>query len=56
MYHNLALLGVFVFFYSIVSGGIERTPFGGAIAFAAFGIAFGPLGLGWLTLEADLKA
>jgi NhaP-type Na+/H+ or K+/H+ antiporter len=51
MYENLALIGVFVFLYSIASGGLERTPINGAIVFAAFGLLFGPLGLGLLDLE-----
>jgi NhaP-type Na+/H+ or K+/H+ antiporter len=56
MYHNLALVGAFVFFYSILSGRLERTPVNGAIVFTTFGLLFGPLGLGWLTLEADFEA
>ena len=51
MYENLALIGVFVFLYSIASGGLERTPINGAIVFAAFGLLFGPLGLGLLDVE-----
>ena len=51
MYENLALIGVFVFLYSIASGGLERTPINGAIVFAAFGLLLGPLGLGLLDLE-----
>ena len=31
MYENLAILAVFVFLYSIVSGGLERTPINGAL-------------------------
>ena len=56
MYANLALVGCFVFFYSIVGGGIERTPVNGAIVFTGFGLVFGPLGLGVLTLAADFHA
>ena len=55
MYHNLALIGAFIFFYSILSGRLERTPVNGAIVFATFGLLFGPLGLGWLTLETDFE-
>jgi NhaP-type Na+/H+ or K+/H+ antiporter len=46
MYEPLATLAAFVFFYSIVAGGLERTPFNGAIVFMAFGLALGPFGLG----------
>jgi NhaP-type Na+/H+ or K+/H+ antiporter len=54
MYNNLALIGVFIFFYSILSGGLERTPINGAVVFTAFGLLLGPIGLGWLTLQTDL--
>jgi len=51
MYLNLALLAGLAFFYSVTSGRLERTPVGGAVLFTAFGLAFGPLGLGWLKLD-----
>jgi len=53
MYENLAILAAFVFLYSIASGGLERTPVNGALLFAAFGLALGPLGLGVLSLDVD---
>jgi NhaP-type Na+/H+ or K+/H+ antiporter len=53
MYGNLALLAVFAFLYSITSGRLERTSFGGAVLFTCFGLVFGPLGLGFLNLEVD---
>lgn len=53
MYANLALLGLFVFIYSAIAGGVERTPVTGPIIFTAFGLALGPVGLGWLQLEVD---
>ena len=56
MYATLAILAVFIFLYSVTSGGLERTPINGAILFAAFGLAFGPLGLGFLTLEVDAES
>jgi NhaP-type Na+/H+ or K+/H+ antiporter len=55
MYENLALIGGFVFCYSIVGGGLERTPVNGAIVFTGFGLLLGPLGLDWLTLEQDFE-
>ena len=55
MYENLAILAVFVFLYSIASGGLERTPINGALVFAAFGLALGPLGLGVLSLNVDTE-
>ncbi|MFC1821950.1 cation:proton antiporter [Thermodesulfobacteriota bacterium] len=51
MYENLVILGAFVFFYSITSKGLERTPISGPIVFTAFGLALGPLGLGLLSLD-----
>ena len=32
MYENLAILGTFIFLYSIISGGLEKTPINGALA------------------------
>lgn len=51
MYANIAIIAAFVFLYSIASKGLERTPINGAILFISFGLIFGPLGLGLLTLE-----
>ena len=51
MYENLAILGIFIFLYSITSKGFERTPINGAIVFAAFGLLLGPLGLDLLKLD-----
>lgn len=53
MYETLAILAVFIFLYSISSGGLERTPINGALVFTAFGLALGPLGLGILSLDVD---
>ena len=55
MYENLAIFTAFIFFYSIASGRLERTPFNGAIVFTTFGLAFGPLGLGYLELDLDAE-
>jgi NhaP-type Na+/H+ or K+/H+ antiporter len=53
MYENLAILGTFIFLYSIVSGGLEMTPINGALVFVAFGLAVGPLGLDLLVGDVD---
>ena len=53
MYENLAILGIFIFLYSISSGGLSKTPFSGAIVFSVFGLAFGPMGLDLLKLNID---
>ena len=55
MYETLAILAAFVFLYSLTSGGLEKTPVSGAIVFVAFGLAFGPLGLGLLTLQVQAE-
>ena len=55
MYETFAILVAFVFFYSLTSEGLERTPINGALIFMAFGLAFGPLGLGLLNLEVDAE-
>ena len=51
MYETLAILAIFIFLYSIASGGLERTPINGALIFTAFGLALGPMGLGVLSLD-----
>ncbi len=51
MYEILAIMAVFVFLYSITSGGLERTVINGAVVFTAFGLIFGPVGLGFLDLD-----
>jgi NhaP-type Na+/H+ or K+/H+ antiporter len=55
MYETLAILAAFVFFYSTVGGGLERTPINGALVFTAFGLVFGPLGLDLLELDTDAE-
>jgi NhaP-type Na+/H+ or K+/H+ antiporter len=51
MYETLAILAIFIFLYSIASGGLERTPINGALIFTAFGLALGPMGLDVLSLD-----
>ena len=55
MYADLAILAAFVFIYSLVSGGLEKTPLNGALVFAAFGLVLGPLGFGFLNLNLDAE-
>ena len=45
MYEALAIFALLIFVYSTLAGGLERTVFGGAIAFTACGLILGPLGL-----------
>lgn len=53
MYVELAILAGFIFAYSILSQGLERTPINGAVVFVGFGLLMGPMGLGWLDLPVD---
>jgi NhaP-type Na+/H+ or K+/H+ antiporter len=53
MYENFAILAAFIFVYASIAGRLERTIINGAVVFAAFGLIFGPAGLGFLTLSVD---
>jgi len=53
MYIELAILAVFVFLYSAVAGGVERSSISGPMVFIVVGLIIGPLGLGWLQPELD---
>ena len=55
MYTDLAIFAAIVFLYSIASGGLERTPFNGAIVYTAVGLAFGSLGLGLFSLDVSAE-
>ena len=55
MYENLAILVAFIFLYSVINGGLERTPISGAIVYTSFELIFGPLCLGLLTLKVDTE-
>ena len=56
MYVTLAVLAVFVFLYSAVAGGVERTRISGPMVFTVVGLLVGPVGLGWLQPELDNQA
>jgi len=53
MYAELAILAIFIFLYSAVAGGIERTMISGPMVFTVVGLGIGPLGLGWLKPDLD---
>jgi NhaP-type Na+/H+ or K+/H+ antiporter len=55
MYDVLTIFAGFIFLYSVVAGGLTRTPFSGAIVFCAFGWLIGPLALGLFDLEVDAE-
>ena len=46
MYYNLTVFAVFAFLYSAIAGGVSRTVISGPMLFTAFGLIFGPVGLG----------
>lgn len=50
---QVALVGAFVLLVALVARRIERSPLTVAMAFVAFGLAFGPDGLGLLVLAPD---
>jgi NhaP-type Na+/H+ or K+/H+ antiporter len=55
MYDVLTIFAGFIFVYSVVAGGLARTPISGAILFCAFGWLIGPLALGLFDLEVDAE-
>jgi NhaP-type Na+/H+ or K+/H+ antiporter len=55
MYENLAIIGAFVFLYSISSGRLEKTAISGAVLYIVFGLIVGPLGLDILSLEVEAE-
>ena len=53
MYVSLAIIAAFAFVYSSIAGRVEKSVISGPILFIAFGLIFGPVGLGFLNLEVD---
>lgn len=49
MYVELAILALFTFLFSLISGRVERLPISGPVIFVLVGLLLGPLGLGWFT-------
>ncbi len=47
MYEELAVLSVFTFIYSVISGRVEKMAISGPIIFVCVGLVFSPLGLDW---------
>ncbi len=56
MYGTVAVLALTVFCYSVIADRLDRTVFGGAIAFTAIGLALGTSGLGVLQLSLNIDA
>jgi len=55
MYTDLAIFAAIVFLYSIASGGLDRTPFNGAIVYTAVGLALGSSGLDLLSFDVSAE-
>jgi NhaP-type Na+/H+ or K+/H+ antiporter len=53
MLAHLAVLALIVLIYSVLSGAIERTPFGGPLLWTAAGLALGVTGFGVLDFTLD---
>jgi len=51
MNEQLAILALFVFFYSVLSGRFERSIISGPMVFVVAGFIMGPVGLGWFNFE-----
>jgi NhaP-type Na+/H+ or K+/H+ antiporter len=47
MYIELAIFALFIFFYSLIAGRLERAATSGPIIFVTAGLLMGPLWLGW---------
>jgi NhaP-type Na+/H+ or K+/H+ antiporter len=56
MYGTVAVLALIVFCYSVIADRLDRTVFGGAIAFTAIGLALGTSGLSVLQLSLNTDA
>jgi NhaP-type Na+/H+ or K+/H+ antiporter len=50
-YDMIALMAGLVCVYAILAGGLEKTPFNGAVIYCAVGLGLGPIGAGWLRFE-----
>ena len=51
MYAEIFLIATFIFLYSVVGGRLQQTLLNGAVVYTGFGLLFGALGLGLLTLN-----
>ena len=53
MYIELAILALFIFSYSLISGPVEKMATSGPIIFVVTGLILGPVGLGWFSGDAS---
>jgi NhaP-type Na+/H+ or K+/H+ antiporter len=56
VYLDIAILALFILFYSSVAGSVERSWISGPIVFTLFGLFIGPVGLDLLSFKADREA
>lgn len=56
MYDVLTIFAGFIFLFSVIAGGLARTPISGPIVFCAFGWLIGPLALGWFDIDVEAEA
>ncbi len=47
MYVEIAILALFIFFYSLIAGRLENSRASGPMVFVCAGLLMGPLGMGW---------
>jgi len=52
MYSQLAIIGLFVFIYSLIAGRVGQSFISGPMIFVTVGFLLGPFGLDWLTGDA----
>ncbi|WP_223427353.1 cation:proton antiporter [Tateyamaria pelophila] len=51
-YEPVAIIAIFAFAYSVLAARFERSLINGAVVFMGFGVAMGPMGLGFLEINA----
>lgn len=55
MYVTMAIFAAIIFLYSIISGGLDRTPVNGAMVYTVVGLVLGSVGLGLLNLDLNAE-
>jgi NhaP-type Na+/H+ or K+/H+ antiporter len=53
MYVELAVFAIFIFLYSSIAGGVEKSRISGPMIFTVVGLVIGPIGFGWLNPDLD---
>lgn len=55
MYELLAIFAVFTLFYSVIAGGLAKTPISSAMVYTSFGLLAGPLVFDWLDINVEVE-